>query len=400
MSGGRPPRALRAAAAVTAACLVFAASTAAEPYLPADDAVVLELLPSPRDPQLRAARALASELAGQPASLELALELARSYVALGTAEGDPRYFGLAQGALATWWQESEPPPGVRLLRAAIRRAQHDFKGSLADLDALLAIDPNHVQAQLDRAILLEAQGDFLAAERACFRVARLRPGLIADACIASATSLSGMARASYETLDAALEADAAADDAGRLWALTILGETAVRRGDAAAAERHFREALALGRRDVYLLVAYADLLLDQGREREVAALLQSETANDLLLLRRALAAQRLGDASADEQRRALEARFAAIRLRGDVPHLREEARFELFLEQNAARALELARQNWARQRGPADARILLEAALAAGAPEAAQPVLEWMQATRIEDVALSRLAAQLEGAGS
>ena len=156
----------------------------------------------------------------------------------------------------------------------------------------------------------------------------------------------------------------------------------------------------MGQRDVYLLAAYADLLLDQARYREVATLLEGESANDLLLLRRALAARHLGDPGVAEQRRVLEARFAAIRLRGDVPHLREEARFELWLQEDAERALELARQNWARQRGAADARILLEAALAARLPEAARPVLEWMQATRIEDVTLSRLAEQLASAGS
>jgi Tfp pilus assembly protein PilF len=330
----------------------------------------------------------------------LALDVARRYVTLGTAEGDPRYFGLAQGALRAWWEDPEPPAGVRLVRAAVSRAQHDFDGALADLDALLAANPSDAQALLDRATLLEALGDFLEAERACFRVGRLRPGLIAEACMASAGSLSGIARASYETLAAALEGATPSDDAGRLWALTILGEIAARLSDAEAAERHFTDALALGRRDVYLLAAYADLLLDQGRYREVAALLDGESANDLLLLRRALAALRLGDPSVQEHRRELEARFAAIRLRGDIPHLREEARFELYLQENAGRALELARRNWARQRGPADARILLEAALAARTPEAARPVIDWMQATGIEDIALSRLAEQLEGTGS
>jgi Tfp pilus assembly protein PilF len=382
------------------ATLVLAATVAAEPYVPTDDSAVLERLPSPDDPRLQKLRVLADSLSDRPEDLELALDVARRYVALGTAEGDPRYFGLAQGALRAWWEEPEPPAGVRLVRAAVRRAQHDFDSALADLDAVLAVNPSHAQAQLDRAVLLEVLGDFLEAERACFRVARLRPGLVAEACMASSGSLSGMAGPSYEALGAALETETRADARGRLWALTILGEIAARRGEAPAAERHFTEALALGRRDVYLLAAYADLLLDQARYREVAALLEGESANDLLLLRRALAARHLGDPSAEEHRRVLEARFAAIRLRGDIPHLREEARFELFLRDDAARALELARENWARQRGPADARILLEAALAAGAPEAARPVLDWLQATRIEDVALSRLAQQLASAGS
>jgi hypothetical protein len=231
-------------------------------------------------------------------------------------------------------------------------------------------------------------------------VMRLRPGLVAQACMASAGSLSGIARGSYAELAAALAAWGGDDPAGRRWALTILGEIAARLGEAAAAERHFLDALALGQRDVYLLAAYADLLLDEGRPAEVVRLLEGEGAADLLLLRRALARREVGDPRAEEDRLALERRFQAVRLRGDVPHLRDEARFTLALQDDPERALELARANWERQRGPADARILLEAALAARVPEAAQPVLDWMAASRIEDVALARLAAQLGSAAS
>jgi tetratricopeptide (TPR) repeat protein len=394
----RPLRLLAAVATVAAVALIHPA--AAEPYVPADDAVVLERLPPAGDPRLREARLLASRLAERPDDIDLALEIARRYLALGRAEGDPRYFGLAQGVLAPWWEAPAPPPGLRLLRSGIMRAQHDFAGALAELDAVLASDPNHAQAQLDRATLLEAVGEFREAESACYRVLRLRPGLVGQACMSSAGSLSGIARASYDDLAAALAGEEAGDPGQRLWALTILGEIAARLGDAAAAERHFSAALALGQRDIYLLAAFADLLLDQGRAAEVARLLDSEDAVDLLVLRRALARQQLNDPRLEDDRRVLEARFRAVRLRGDVPHLRDEARFTLVLQGDPERALALAEQNWERQRGPADARILLEAALAAGLPEAAQPVLDWIRASRIEDVALARLAAQLGEAAS
>jgi hypothetical protein len=49
------------------------------------------------------------------------------------------------------------------------------------------------------------------------------------------------------------------------------------------------------------------------------------------------------------------------------------------------------------QREPADARILLEAALAAKQPAAAEPVLQWMASSRIESAALQSLARQLKG---
>jgi 6-phosphofructokinase len=47
------------------------------------------------------------------------------------------------------------------------------------------------------------------------------------------------------------------------------------------------------------------------------------------------------------------------------------------------------------QREPADARTLLEAALAAHQPQAAAPVLDWLQRSGIESAVLRDLATQL-----
>jgi hypothetical protein len=63
-----------------------------------------------------------------------------------------------------------------------------------------------------------------------------------------------------------------------------------------------------------------------------------------------------------------------------------------------ARAVALARANWDVQREPADARILLEAALAAGQPDEAAPVLDWLRTNHVQDVRLRALAARLHAA--
>jgi hypothetical protein len=47
------------------------------------------------------------------------------------------------------------------------------------------------------------------------------------------------------------------------------------------------------------------------------------------------------------------------------------------------------------QKEPRDARILLESALAARAPVAAAPVVQWLKDSRIEDKRLLDLAAKL-----
>ena len=75
---------------------------------------------------------------------------------------------------------------------------------------------------------------------------------------------------------------------------------------------------------------------------------------------------------------------------------RAEARFALRILDDKPRALRLALENWRLQKEPGDARLVLEAALAAEAPEEARPVLDWLAETGIEDVAIRSLGRRLE----
>ncbi len=152
--------------------------------------------------------------------------------------------------------------------------------------------------------------------------------------------------------------------------------------------------------DSYLLGSYADFLLDRKRAAEVLPLLKNKTRVDALLLRYALAlrAQRVPDA--DAQSEALGRRFEAAMMRGDTVHQREQARYELQLKGNAAAALRLAQLNWNVQKETADARIYLEAAVAAGDARAAEPVLAWIRQSGLQDAALAPLIARLSARGA
>ena len=140
-------------------------------------------------------------------------------------------------------------------------------------------------------------------------------------------------------------------------------------------------------RDPYLLGSYADLLLDQRRPDEAAALVSGFKRIDGLLLRFAEAqppAGREARAAVEE----LQGRFDNARARGDRVHQREEARFHLRLLRQPAAALALAQANWRVQKEPADARLLLEAARAAHDSAAEAEVLAWVTASRLEDIHL------------
>jgi hypothetical protein len=55
----------------------------------------------------------------------------------------------------------------------------------------------------------------------------------------------------------------------------------------------------------------------------------------------------------------------------------------------------MALRNWQVQRAPWDARVVLEAALASKEPQAAVPVLEFLQKTQLEDPILEPLEREL-----
>lgn len=381
--------------AILFAAIGFTGSLGATPFIPERDAVVLERLPTTIGGSSGELRGLREQLARAPTDVARAVAVASRYIELGQGQSDPRYYGYAQAALEPWWGQKDPPPEVLLLRAAIRQSRHEFDRALEDLARLLEKDPRDPQAWLMQAVIFIVRADYQAARQACEALARLRRAFLAFSCLGSLASLSGQAEGGYDLLRLAeaQSQNATLDERVRLE--TLLGKTAERLGDWGRAEGHFQEAQRLGPHDAYLLGAYADFLLDQGRAGEVVALLREETRVDGLLLRLTLAEREIGAPEKEAHIEDLRARFAASRQRGDNLHQGDEARFLLHLVDQPRTALTLAKANWAVQREPRDARILLEAALASGQPEAARPVLEMMERTGLQDLPLRRLANEL-----
>ena len=378
--------------------LVSGAALAA-PYTPASDDEVLERLPfKAAAAEGRELRQLRRALAEQPQDPERALALARRYFDLAGAEGDPRYVGYAEAAIRPWSRAAEPPVDILVMRALLHQYRHEFDAALADLARAGERDPANTEIWSWRSAILLVQADYAGARAACDKLAAVASALLATACTAAVDGLSGKSGPAYAELSKALARRADADPELKLWIQTRLAEMALRQGKDELAERHFKAGLALGVTDGFILAAYADFLLDRGRHAEVASMLRNWERSDILLLRLALAERALQHASAPAHIAMLKQRFDASALRGDKLHLQEEARFHLYLQGDAPGALRLAQENYRVQREPRDARILLEAALAARERAAAQPALDWLRASGYEDLLYAKLARQLEDA--
>ena len=363
-----------------------------EAYLPTDDSEVLERLPVATEEKKRL-RTLQKQANDNPKNYRLAVSLGREYLALGRSNSDPRFYGYAEALLTPWLSTQYGQPEALVIRATILQNRHHFKSAITDLKAALNFNPRLPEAWLTLAAIYEAQGEHTLALRSCLALTKFSVSLVSTACINSALSLSGQALSAYRQLSAAVTY-AHAEAAEKTWVYNLLAELAERLNLDEEADTWYQKALAQNYRSVYLLASYADYLLDQHRHHEVLDLLDGETQADTLLLRLTLAEQQIKSKQFDGHASLIKAKIAAAKARGDTVHQGDEARFSLQVLKDAKTSLTLAIDNWAVQKEPRDARILLEAALAAKQPEAARPVIQFMEKTHLEDARLGSLLKQ------
>jgi hypothetical protein len=378
-----------AAVLLLASGVAFNGAATAAPVVPSDPALILERL-SPRDgAEWEAIRALHAQLAADPGDTAAAAELARRYLTLNRAVGDPRLVAYAHRALVAWDAVAVAPPEIALERALIAQTEHRFDAARDELVRLVERVPRSAQAWLALAAIDTVQGRYQDAKRSCGRLVLLQDAVIAGGCFAALQAMTGEAASAYGFLNANLERRESLDPELVAWLATLAAETAEGLGLFEDAAGHYGTALAASgeQPSIYLLTAQADFLLRRGRPAAVVALLENAPPADSLLLRLAVAEARLGRANPtriDTLRYRLE-----LALRGtDRAHAREAAFFALYLDRDAARALALALDNWAVQRERIDARLVLEAAAAADNPSAAQPVRDWLASNHVEHLDL------------
>ncbi len=388
-----------------AACLASMQSQAA-PYTPTNDADVIERLPGrASDPATRRVDSLRKQLAARPDDASLRVDIARRYFDMAMAQGDPRYVGYATGALAPLANAvpTEPSLGAAYfqVRGMVEQFTHQFDPALASLAKASALNPTSPEPLLWRSAIYMVQARYPEAAAECAKVRPLADPLVGIGCSAYVDgSHAGGLEAAFNVLSSAVKQYPASAPELLLWQYTRLAEMALRLERFDVAESYYKSALKLGITDQFLLGSYADFLLARKRPAEVLTLLADWERSDILLLRLAIAAMATRDTRAANFAGQLRARFEEAAKRGDRLHEQEAARFELDVERNAKKALALASTNYATQKEPRDAEILMRAALSAGQAAPAKPAVAWWRSSRYEDPAVSSLATQLVGLGA
>ena len=363
------------------------AAAAATAVQPLRDDEVLEVLPAVT--RNRPAQKSAASVAKMPVSnpIEAAAQ-AREDISVARQTGDTRYWGRAQATLAPWWDRPDAPVDLAVLQATVQQGRHEFDASRAVLAAALARAPSHAQGWLNLAALERLSARYTESLAACDRVARAGQALYAEACRLETRSLQGESAMAEKGLQALINQTT---DAGqRSWLLSLLAESLERSGsDAAAADAYVRSLAA--EPDLYTSIALSDLLLRTGKSDQALKLLAPLPQTDAVVLRRAAAWKRLGDARWTAERELLQSRVAELKRRGDdtTLHGRELALEALWLDDDALRALPLARRNLQLQREPIDWWIALQSARLAKDQQALAEVGSAILKAGLHDVRLA-----------
>lgn len=377
----------------------FIMNAGAAPRTPVDNDEVLESLSTSTLQGSNEIKTIRDQFNNQPTNVGLASKLATAYIQIARENTDVRYYSYAQAILKPWWQKKHPPSEILFLRATLKQQRHQFVNAVQDLKQLIKIQPRHTQAWLTLSIVQQVQGEYLAARASCSALARIASSWFSSLCHSQVLGLTGAAERAYQLQQALALQMSSSQPELQQWVLSLCAETASRLGYKEKAENHFKEALALPLRDAYLLRAYSDFLLADKRPAEVIKLLKSETQDDALLLRLAIATK---DAHKNKlsttYQQQLRSRYKAAYLRGSKLHGRDEALFLLQFNGDKKKALTLALQNWQVQHEPDDALILLRASIANQSSSGVKKVRDWIAHNKLQDIRLDELLKQYSGA--
>lgn len=319
-------------------------------------------------------------LRAKPDDLGAAMAAARMVIAEGRTAGDSRLVGAALGVLRPFM--ANPNAETLYLAASARQYQHDFAGAIALLDRAIAKDPRYLDALLTRATVQTVLGRYDRALPDCQAIHALPQPQVGFLCQATALIQSAEAPALYERLKAITEVRGALDPALQGWAVGLMGEIAMLQGNADLAIQHLTAVVAkdpLALRERLLLV---DVLLGERLSDQALTLLEGTPEIDGVLIRRVLAREMQGE-SATADRKELARRFQLNLDLGLTAHAREETRYFLQIAKDDPLALQRSEVNWALQHEIEDAQLLIDAAEAAGRPQAAAPVLAWIAEQKV-----------------
>ncbi len=332
-----------------------------------------------------------------PQRQDTAFRYAREVFVLGLREGDLRWYGAARAALLPWWNAQKLPAEGHFMRALVRQGFHDFEGGIADLTATIAQEPQRAEAWSWRFSLYLLTSRLDEARTDCTELGQRFGAVEGQACQATLQYRTGQAAAAVPTFERLVQQADLQGPLAQDWLRYHQGMALVAAGRPREAAQVWQQHLQRHPGSHLVRLSLAETLNATGQHAQaLQASLATVQPTDALLVQALLAASALRDPRAADLQTQVSQRMDAQAQRNEALIERPQMMYYIRHKADLPRGLQLARDSWAEQQEPADAALLIEAALATNRPEDARAVLTWMQRTGYTDPTLAALARTLQ----
>ncbi len=385
--------------------LVAAAVTWAGPslaqarFMPVATDVVLSSSVHAVDAGAASLRTLDQAWRRNPQDQDAALAYARAVFLIGLTEGDLRWYGSAKAALQPWWKATALPADGYFLRGLVKQGFHDFAGGLADINQAIALDEARPEFWSWRFALHLLVSDMDAARQDCATLGRLFGADELAVCQAILQYRSGQPSLAAARFKQIVALPGFAGPLAQDWLRLHWGEALRTSGQYDEAIKVWQAHLARRPAAHPIRLALAELLNKQGQAAAAKAVANVPNPSDALLVQSLLASRALKDAETAKLATQVAARFDSQALRKEALIERPQMVYLISYGQDPQAGLAMAIANWRDQQEPADAVLLLQAALLTQQPKAGASVLDWMRKTGYTDPVLANLAQRIQGAG-
>jgi len=330
-------------------------SAVAEPYIPDDHQLVVA--------KISATHRLLSQQNTLALSEQELLEQTKQLIDSASFPGQSRYYEDAYQLLSTYIEKYPHSNELALLWAHILQHDHRFQQAADVLNDILQRDPRHINANLMAARLAIVANAYQDAKKYCTNLLGVSDLISASACLLDVASHNGQLVESYTQLRIIIERGGM-QDSRKIWITLMLAEMAQRQ-DKLDESDYWLERFPSDK-TAYLL-SWADVKLALGKydavQRKLIKLFdKTETLEDSLLLRLAIAEKHAVSTDALARRDDIDKRIQLIEQRDDRQHAGDIALYYLKLNKNSKKALQWAEINWQNSQEFKD-KDLLERAL-------------------------------------